>query len=315
MSYKTFLCSLALVTAVTAGETLLTRTQMHMGTLVSISLPQKEIAHSEKAYALIHEIEMALSSYAAAAEVYRLNHGEELTASPYLQEAIDLSRRFYRESEGYFDITVGSITKKGFRFGEDERVPGEEELDASTVDIDGIIAHGSKMSLEPGVVIDLGGMGKGYAVDKAAEYLMAENVQEAIIAASGDIRCLDICRIDIQNPFKEGVAGSFTTRHKGMAISTSGNYRRYVTSTKHNHLIDPIKKRSQQHFASITLVAALPNSDLDAYATAASVMPMEKAVGFLTQRGVDYIMITTAKEVVMSETIKRSVNDVQIDLK
>ena len=61
------------------------------------------------------------------------------------------------------------------------------------------------------------------------------------------------------------------------AISTSGNYRRYVQNSDYNHLINPKTRASQKTFASISLISdRYSNSDLDAYATAASVMPKQK---------------------------------------
>lgn len=291
------------------ADALISRTQMHMGTMVTISLPKAAYEKSQSGFELIHDIEMVLSSYKRNAEVYRLNHGETLRASAWLQEALMFCRRYYVESDGYFDITVGSITKEAFRFGEAEKIPTDSELDQSRLNINGIVHKGHIIHLLPGITLDLGGMGKGYAVDKVAELYREENLSEGIIKASGDIRCLGQCSVEIQHPFKEGSFGSFTTRYNDMGITTSGNYRRYVSDKGNNHLIDPKQKRSQQRFASITLVGRLPSSDLDAYATAASVMPYEKAVAFLKARQVGYILITTDKEVIVSDTLEDLVVD------
>jgi thiamine biosynthesis lipoprotein len=285
-----------------------------MGTLISISLPKPHENKIQKSFELIHEIEMALSSYAPQADIYRLNHTKQLKVSPYTLEALELSRRYHSQSDGYFDITIGSITKEAFRFGEDEKVPGQEELDHSVVDITAIEIEGDSVKLKSGISIDLGGMGKGYAVDKVATYLRSKQIDSGVIAASGDIRCLDQCRIEIQHPFEDGVIASLTTKFPNTAISTSGNYRRYVKSRENNHLINPKSKRSQQYFASITLVAQLANSDLDAYATAASVMPSDKALGFLKECHVEYIIITTDKKVFVSEGLKLLTQNLEIPL-
>ncbi|MDQ7069017.1 MAG: FAD:protein FMN transferase [Sulfurimonas sp.] len=57
-----------------------------------------------------------------------------------------------------------------------------------------------------------------------------------------------------------------------------------------NHLINPKTKESQKSFISLTLISTLPNSDIDAYATAASVMPKELAYRFLNSLDVGYII-------------------------
>ncbi|MEA1920193.1 MAG: FAD:protein FMN transferase [Campylobacterota bacterium] len=285
------------------AEVLTTRTQMHMGTLVSLSLESSAMNHSQPAFNLINDIEMALSSYNPHAEIYKLNHGQRLNVSSYTKEALLLSQRYYKESDGYFNITVGSITKKAYGFGETEKIPTDKEFQDALIKIDGIHIADNYVSLEENITIDLGGMGKGYAVDKVADYLFEQNITEGVIAASGDIRCLNICTLQIQDPFQEGSVASFKTKIPNLAISTSGNYRRYIKSKKYNHLIDPKQKRSQQQFASITLVAQIPNSDLDAYATAASVMPFKNALQFLEERKLEYILITTDKKLLKSTNL------------
>lgn len=297
-----------------AAEPLMTRTQMHMGTLVTISLPAENADAIQGAFDLIHDVEMALSSYAPEAEIYRLNQGQTLDdASAYTHEAIALCRHYFTQSRGYFDITIGSITKKAYRFGEDERIPGMAELDEAKTGMEGIRTEGNSIAFEPGIIVDLGGMGKGYAVDKVADYLAKQAISEGVIAASGDIRCLNRCRIEIQNPFEEGIIGSFMTRSPHTAISTSGNYRRYVRDKANNHLIDPKRKRSQKRFASITLIAQLPNSDLDAYATAASVMPFDTAIEFLDAHQLGYVLILNDQTVILSENLDDLTHDLTIN--
>ena len=107
----------------------------------------------------------------------------------------------------------------------------------------------------------------------------------------------------IQNPFKEGVLAHF--KMKDMAISTSGNYRRYVESKANNHLINPKQKSSQKRFASITLISnTYSNSDLDAYATAASVMPYKEALKFLKKMDLGYLVVTNNQKVLINKKFK-----------
>ena len=120
---------------------------------------------------------------------------------------------------------------------------------------------------------------------------------------SGDIRCLDICSMAIQNPFGEGTMAEFTTKVSNTAISTSGNYRRFIKSKENNHLIDPKRKTSQQLFASITLLSHGSNSDIDAYATAASVMPLEEAVSFLGSLDLAYVLVRNNGDQYVSENL------------
>jgi thiamine biosynthesis lipoprotein len=244
-------------------------------------------------------VELALSSYDPAAEIYRLNRDHEVSISRDSYEALSLCSRYHKETQGYFDITVGSITKGLFHFGEEERVPHASELKKAAVNFKGLHFNAQRAWSEEGIVVDLGGMGKGFGVDKAAELLRAQGIKKGIVALSGDIFCLHACEMAVQDPFSENVLASFTMAQHNTSISTSGNYRRFVKSREHNHLINPKTHSSQQEFASITLLSAqLGNSDLDAYATAASVMPKEKALRFLDALNeVGYLILTNDKKV------------------
>ena len=282
---------------------MLERTQVLMGTYVSISLPQEHKVALQKSFERLKEVEDALSSYDKNADIYRLNHGRKTNISPYTYEALALSKVYYARSSGYFDITVGSITKSLYRFGEKERLVSSSSLQKAKVDFNGLHFNTKEAWLDEGVVIDLGGMGKGFGVDKVADYLNEQNITKGTIALSGDIRCLDVCSMAIQNPFGEGVVAEFTTKVSNTAISTSGNYRRFVKSKENNHLIDPKKKVSQQLFASITLLSHGSNSDIDAYATAASVMSLEKAQLFLDGLNLAYVLITNGGDQYVSENL------------
>ncbi len=284
------------------------RTQMLMGTFATITLPQKKRAEQQQSFAILRAVEHALSSYDTAADIYKLNRHRTATLSPYSYEALTLSGDYYEKSNGYFDITVGAVTKALYRFGDEERLVPAAALERAKIDFKGLHFDSGRAWLDEGTLIDLGGMGKGFGIDKAAAYLREQNVTRGTLALSGDIRCLDICRMAIQDPFGAGVLAEFTTRYPDTALSTSGNYRRYVGEKKNNHLIDPKKKRSQQGFASITLISLGSNSDIDAYATAASVMPVEEAIRFLGTLDVAYLLITNSGIRHKSDNLERYVS-------
>lgn len=282
------------------AKTLL-RTQVIMATLVTITADKEDENLIADGFNIMKSVEMSLSSYDPKANVFLLNKNLHTKVDNYLYEALLLSKEYYEKTDGYFDITVGSITKDLYRFGEDERVATLDELDGAKVGFKALWFDADKAFLQKGFKVDLGGMGKGYGVDKVAEHFRKNGVSSAVIAASGDIRCLGLCRVEVQNPFNdEKVLLSFETQKPDLGITTSGNYNRYVTSTKNNHLIDPKTKRAQSSFISITLVGELKSSDLDAYATAASVMPPHKAYAFLESLGVGYIIVQSDKKMVIS---------------
>ncbi len=98
-----------------------------------------------------------------------------------------------------------------------------------------------------------------------------------------------------------------------MAISTSGNYNRYVKSTKNNHLINPKLKRPQDKFISITLISSMKNSDLDAYATTSSVMPLKKAYEFLDSLDLAYITMSSDGKLRFSANLMSKIKNLRMN--
>ncbi|MDY0123738.1 FAD:protein FMN transferase [Sulfurimonas sp.] len=298
------LLSLFLLTLFLVDAKAVSRTQVIMSTFVTITADERDADLITDGFEIIKKVEKSLSSYDPDAKIYQLNKNRHAELDAFSYEALSLSKNYYAVTDGYFDIMVGSITKDLYRFGEDERVASLAELSGANVSFGALRFNEKEAFLEEGVKLDLGGMGKGFGVDKAAEFFRSKDAKSTIIAASGDIRCLSVCKVEVQSPFKEDdVLFSFETTKDDLGITTSGNYNRYVISTKNNHLIDPKAKRPQSLFVSITLVGDISSSDLDAYATAASVMPIKKAYEFMDGLGVGYIVMQGDGELVVSKNI------------
>jgi len=285
-----------------ADSEYVSRQKVLMGTFVTLSVDASHKELLSPAFTLLKKIEASLSSYDKKAIIYRLNHERKVHLDGYAKEALQLSLAYYKETDGYFDIAVGSITKKLYHFGGDQRLPSVEDLKKASTDIKGVFIDGYQAYLLKGVNVDLGGMGKGYGVDKVSDFFKKHHVREAVIALSGDIRCLGSCKIAVQDPFHtEKNLATFMIKNSG--VSTSGNYRRYVKSQKHNHLIDPKTKSSEKNFISVTLLGSLPSATLDAYATAVSVMPLKKAYAFLDKQDLGYIILQSDQKLVVSHNI------------
>jgi len=297
-----YLFLLVVLSLIASAETT-TRTQVLMGTFVSISTDSQDKKHIQNGFNIIREVESSISSYDIKSQIYRLNRDKKSQINATVLEALSLSREYYEKSDGYFDITVGAITKDLYRFGEEERVASRSELENAVVNFNGLSFDENEARLQKDLKVDLGGMGKGFGVDRATEYFREQNLSNVTIAASGDIRCLGVCRVDIQNPFGKGILAAFETLKLDTGVSTSGNYNRYVESTKNNHLINPKLKISQGNFISITLISSIRSSNLDAYATAASVMPIQKAYEFLDSLDLAYIILQSDMALKVSPNI------------
>ncbi len=269
------------------------RTQAHMGTLISVNIDDDNL--SDVVFMLFKDLDERLSTYKSDSEISQLNQKLEGFLTPVTQRVLERSLEMYHLSDGAFDITIGSLTHSAYHFGyENEHVPSHAELQRlkKFVGSKRIILEGNHVKILPGTIIDLGGIGKGYAVDLAIDILQTKKITNAIVAASGDIGCLGSCDVQIQDPFH--VDSMIATIHSSLprvAISTSGNYERYIKSKKYNHLINPKSGLSEQRYASITLIDKHDNTRIDALATAISIMEEKKAIHLLNALGIGYVLI------------------------
>lgn len=270
------------------------RTQVIMGTFATISLEEDRADKINIGFQHLSHLESILSSYQKEADVYQLNLHKQIPSNPTLKDILNKSKYYHTQTQGYFDITIGSITKELYHFGEAETIPTKKERDKALLGIDKVHTQNLIITLDKAITIDLGGIGKGYAVDSLSTYYHTLGIEKGQIALSGDIRCLDKCSVSIQDPYNEKKV--LTTLHakiSDLSISTSGTYRRFVESKTHHHLINP-KSKSQGHaFVSVTIVTQSDNTFADVMATAISTMPKEVALAFVkSQSDFGYIFIT-----------------------
>ncbi len=281
-------------------DQLIKRTRSLMGTYASISLPQENNNQISSSFDLIQNIEDSLSTYDPDATLFKLNKKHTVAYDNFLAESIKLSKSYYLETDGFFDITIGSISKELYHFGEEKTYsPSKEELTQAHMNINGIYIEKQTISSDENIVIDLGGIGKGYAVDKVASYLKEQNISKGIIALSGDIQCLNTCDIYLQSPYSTQTFAKVTSRNNYLSISTSGIYRRYATTPEEHHLINPKTALQGRDFVSVSLFTTADNSKIDAYATAISVMPKEKAISFLKKMNdIGFIIVDSQSNII-----------------
>ena len=285
------------------AQNMIERTQVHMGTFTTLSLPESKQNLFKKSFQLVSDVDNTFSTYKKTSEVSQLNQNQLISkASVYLLELLALSKKTYKLTSGYFSIAIGSITKQ-YHFGKTSvHIPSAKHLSRVESLNLGFIIEGETVNLDDSVSLDFGGIAKGYAVDKVKAFLIKEEVNHFRIALSGDIYCHGECEVAIQSPFDKSTL--FKVLHlKNSAISTSGNYERYVKSKKYNHLINPKTKQSQHEIASLTLYSKhYSNAFLDALATGLSVMPHKKRLQLLAEyKDIHYIFITNDKKVYQSD--------------
>lgn len=263
-----------------------------MGTVASVIAGGRQAPRAE-AYAAIaagvmREVDEQLSLYKTNSELSRLNalagSGQGMRPGDHLRANLELALRYGDLSHGTFDVTVGPIVRMwGFSGG---RRPAAALTDAQVaamrtrVDYRRIRLDGGQAVLEtPGMVVDLGGIAKGYAVDVCCDRLRAQGARDFTVNLSGNMRCFGRpapdrpWHIGVRDPFHAGeVIGSIDLEN-GMAVSTSGNYEQFVEFNGHRyaHIIDPRTGWPVEGMAGTTVIAPQA-ADADALSTALFVL-------------------------------------------
>ncbi len=239
-----------------------------MGTRVSIDFGVDDAARaadcSERVFAEMRRIEALMSTYRDDSEISRVNNQaalEPVVISDEMARLIERSIHFSRLSGGAFDITYASV---GYAYDfRQQRQPDAATLAAKLpaidyrhIELDGKRVHFAR----PGVRIDLGGIAKGYAVDRAVEIAAQCGISQAMISAGGDSRILGDrdgrpWMIGIRHPRQDdGIALRLPLSDS--AISTSGDYERYFMADgkRVHHILNPATGRPSEASWSATVI-------------------------------------------------------------
>lgn len=192
--------------------------------------------------------------------------GEAHEASPEMLYLINQSQRFAKLSGGLFDPAIGRLIAL-WGFHTDTFVPALPDALAvkrlvaahpSVLDLD--MSGSTVLSRNPAVQLDLGGIAKGYALDRAATILHQRNIRNALINIGGNIMALGSkgktpWSVGIQHPRASGPIATLAL-YDGEAIGTSGDYQRYfeISGKRYSHLIDPASGEPAHHTQAVTVL-------------------------------------------------------------
>ena len=281
-------------------------TRLLMGTFVEISCQDKSAI--DEAFQEIRKIEAAANNFEPSSEISRLNKDGEIKAGADLLAMVRESLKYYRLSLGAFDITVGPLVrlwkekiKQADEGLKDIEIPSPEDIFAALAlsGSDKIIIDEERSLIkfsQPGVEIDLGGIAKGYAVDKAVTRLKELGITSAMVNAGGNIYCLGKkysrkWRIGIQHPrwpAGRGLASNSQSRKpqeilfylelENQAVATSGDYQQYFSSQgrRYSHIIDPKSGYPVDNGVISATIIALDGASSDGLSTSVFVLGKEK---------------------------------------
>jgi len=293
--------------------------QAIMGTDVRVELWHRDEETACNAIAAVmaemRRIDRVMSPFIKTSVLSQLNSkgayrpvfvGKELFA--LIEQSLDFSRT----TNGAFDITYASAGRYySFRDG----IKPDRKTLAAAVDV--IDYHNLKLNAEAqtvaftknGVSVDLGGIGKGYAVDQGIEILESLGITQAMVGAGGDSRILGDRRgepwvVGIKNPRskQDNVA---ILPLMDISVSTSGDYERFFEEkgVRYHHIIDPKTGDSAREVRSVTILGAHA-ATTDALSTSVFVLGVKKGLALInTMEGFDAIIVDGGGQMFVSDSL------------
>ncbi|MEM7015283.1 MAG: FAD:protein FMN transferase [Verrucomicrobiota bacterium] len=243
----------------------------------------------ESAMKRMKELEAIFSDYDGDSEVLRFCHqppGTRVKLSAPLHEILIKSQKLANETDGAFDVTIGTLTHLWRRSRRDMELPSEEHLKRAFAGVGH--QHLQLHDDQTGEIaidhmrINLGGIAKGYGADEALKMLRKAGFPRALVAASGDIAFGD------PPPNEKGWRLGLTSLESpeepdryillaNAACSTSGDTKQFlpIDGKRYSHIVDPKTGLGLTHRRSVSVVAKNAVTT-DSVATALSIMPADQ---------------------------------------
>jgi thiamine biosynthesis lipoprotein len=269
------LLAVALIVGRSSAESLFTRVHPAMGTDFTLYIYAADSTaadrEAERVFGIVDQLDALLSNYQPQSELSRINNeaaSHAVTTDPetfrFLKESLGWSAR----SDGAFDITVGKLMKAWGFFRSTGHVPSDAEL-AKVRAVTGwkrvVLDAGARMVrfATPGVELDPGGIGKGFAVDAAVDALRADGVKAALLSAgSSTIYGLGAppdaqgWKVRVPDPNHKGGAIS-TVMLRDTSLSTANCSEKHFVVGGHQycHIMDPRTLRPVEGRVQATVIA------------------------------------------------------------
>ena len=272
-----------------------------LGTSYQIKYFSTEELNTQNALDSIFEvINTSMSTYQDDSDISRINSGkEDVQVDVHFKKVFNYSKQVFKESNGYFDPTVGSLVN-AYGFGPDKPLnePNQTVLDSirELVGFEKVnLTEANKIKKENSrIFIDFNAIAKGYTIDVIAEYLDANKVENYLIELGGELvaKGQNLERespwmVAIDNPKQTDAERTLQTvlALENRAMATSGNYRKFridsLTGNRYVHTINPLNAKAEKSNLLSASVLAANCTLADGYATAFMALGYEKSLEML----------------------------------
>lgn len=278
----------------------------------------------DKAFKEMARIEKIANNFDPKSEISMLNKKAgrgPVKISHHLFKMIELSINYHKISGGTFDITIWPLIQL-WSFGERKEPPSKSEIlnrlslvDTRKVNVD---SHNQTVSLAPNTSLDLGGISKGYAVDRAIVTLAEEGINSALVTTGSTTRTLgqkpkgQLWKVGIQHPRKpDKLIGIVELDQK--SISTSGDYQRFFTKNgrRYHHILNPKTGYPAEGIMSVTIITDQSCTEADILSTGVFVLGFPQGMEFIESKpGIEGIIITSDRRVHISRGLHEKTKNI-----
>jgi thiamine biosynthesis lipoprotein len=292
------------------------REEAVMGTRVAVEAWHEDPAVADAAMAAViaemHRVDRLMSHYKPESELSQVNAraaAGPVAVAPELAALIARALEFSALTDGAFDITYASVGylydyRAGQRPDEAEIAARLPAVNWRHVVVD--LAASTVRFTREGVRIDLGGIAKGYAVDRGIAILAERGIRHGTVTAGGDTRILGDRRgrpwvIGIRHPDdRQRVISRIPL--SDAALSTSGDYERYFDEggQRYHHIINPRTGHSAGELRSVTIIGP-DATTTDGLSTGVFVLGVERGLALIERLAdVDAVLVTADGRVLYS---------------
>jgi len=275
------------------------------------------------AFAEFERLEGLLSTWRPASDVSRLNAaagGGPVPVHPDTRAVLHAAAQVSDWTEGKFDVTFGALADAWrFDHDQDNRVPAAEEIAARLPRVDhrAVVIddrRGTVALARADVRVHVGGIGKGYAVDRAVAVLRAAGLTDFMVQAGGDLYVAGTAgtspwRLGIQDPRGPANQPFATVELADATFSTSGDYERYFErdGVRYHHILDPDTGQPARGTRSVTIVTR-EATWADGLSTGVFILGPQNGMALVERLpDVEAVIVTAENEVLVSSGLRDQV--------
>ncbi|MFV0247528.1 MAG: FAD:protein FMN transferase [Tenacibaculum sp.] len=255
-----------------------------------------EVNYQKPIDSLFALINKSLSTYIPTSDISKINRGDTtVVVDAFFVEVFKKAKKIYKQTDGYFDPTMGKLID-AYGFGS-----GKKRVDLSEMDIfklrqamgfDKVMLKKNKVYRQnPNIELNVNAFAKGYGVDIIGRFLENKNIFNYLVEIGGEIRARgnknnNSWKVAVEKPNEDGTRSI----HKIIelndeSMATSGNYRKYKLNNKGQKIVHTINPKTglayENNLLSVSVLLKGDCANADAYATAFLAMGFEKTKLFL----------------------------------